>query len=204
MCLDDRERKFIVGDHLGRMYVFDYLSGALMKTFQYPTDPFVNGDRAHNDEVRTMCYVDEFKSVVSVSWDKSVAIHDERGAERGLLLRRIANADRGDITCMDMSRNLSLILTGSSTSVIHLWDYEFVRIETKCDAQSDGITTAIFMDPYPCFLSADQKGNICMWGTRPNIQLNGACLYKFKNLVEGSTTKTIPVTVMALKLTYVE
>lgn len=210
MCLDDRQRKFIVGDHKGRMYVFDYLSGALMKTFHYPQEPFINTnkkhistERAHNDEVKMLYYVDEFKSIVSSSWDKSIGIHDERNADRGILLRRIINADvKGDITCMTMSRNLSLILTGSSTSIIHLWDYEFLRIVAKCDGMSDGITTAIFMDPYPCFISADQKGNLCLWATRPNHQLNGVCLYKFKNLVKGSTTQSIPVTVMSLKISY--
>ena len=161
MCLDDRQRKFIVGDHKGRMYVFDYLSGALMKTFQYPNEEFIssrgkrnggsrgsgssgnsgnkggtnsnNNLRAHNDEIKTLFYVNDFKSIVSSSWDKSIGIHDERDADRGLLLRRIINADvAGDITCMTMSRNLSLILTGSSTSVVYLWDYEFLRIVSKC------------------------------------------------------------------------
>jgi len=230
MCLDDRYRKFIVGDHNGNMYVFDYLSGALMKMFNYcSTDPFIknatttsnrknnrqnnkkknssnenekqgtknveggNGSGAHNDEIKSLVYVDAFKSVVSSSWDKSIAIHDEKDAERGLLLRRITNSDRGDITCMCVSRNVSMILTGSSTSVLHLWDYEFVKIEMKFDAKSDGITSVLFIDPYPCFLSADQKGNLCLWGTRPNNKLNGVCLYKFKNLIDGSTTQTIPV-----------
>ena len=67
---------------------------------------------------------------------------------------------------------------------------------------SDGITTAIFMDPYPCFIAADQKGNLCLWGTRPDVSFNGVCLYKFKNLVDGSTTQSIPVTVMSLKINY--
>ena len=140
------------------MYVFDYLSGALMKTFQYPNEEFIssrgkrnggsrgsgnsgnrggtnsnNNLRAHNDEIKTLFYVNDFKSIVSSSWDKSIGIHDERDADRGLLLRRIINADvAGDITCMTMSRNLSLILTGSSTSVVYLWDYEFLRIVSKC------------------------------------------------------------------------
>ena len=67
-------------------------------------------------------------------------------------LRRIINADPGELTCMDMSRNLSLIVTGSSTSMLHLWDYEFVRLEMTCDGQSDGITAVTFLDPYPAFI----------------------------------------------------
>ena len=58
------------------------------------------------------------------------------------------------------------------------------------------------MDPYPCFIAADQKGNLCLWGTRPDVSFNGVCLYKFKNLVDGSTTQSIPVTVMSLKINY--
>ena len=199
MCLDDRMRKFIVGDHAGVIRVFDYLSGALMKRFDYPGWSL---GKAHRTEVRSLCYVDEFKSFISSSWDKSIAVHDERFADKGVLLRRILNADRGEITCMDMSRNLSLIVTGSSTSILHLWDFEFVRLEMTCDGKSDGMTAVTFLDPYPAFICADQKGNIEIWGTRPHAKLNGKCLYKFKNLVEGSTTQATAVTTMKVCVTW--
>ena len=75
--------KFIVGDHAGVIRVFDYLSGVLMKRFDYPGWSM---GRAHRNEVRSICYVDEFKSFISSSWDKSVAVHDERFADRGVLL----------------------------------------------------------------------------------------------------------------------
>lgn len=56
LCLDDRERKFVIADHNGFVGVYDYLNGALMKEFEYNE----NG-RAHNDEITKMIYCNDYK-----------------------------------------------------------------------------------------------------------------------------------------------
>ena len=35
LCLDDRERKFIIGDHEGNIRVYGYMNGVEMKEFAY-------------------------------------------------------------------------------------------------------------------------------------------------------------------------
>ncbi|RHZ04468.1 hypothetical protein DYB37_012928, partial [Aphanomyces astaci] len=61
MCLDNRSRKFIVGDHDGNIKVYDYLNGMYMKCFAYPdTD-----NKAHVAEVSRLYYCNEYRTVIS-------------------------------------------------------------------------------------------------------------------------------------------
>jgi WD40 repeat protein len=53
ICMDNRRRKFIIGDHLGDIQVHNYQSGAFMKSF----DP-------HLSQVSNLIYVDDVKQVV--------------------------------------------------------------------------------------------------------------------------------------------
>ena len=114
LCLDFRERKFIVGDHgagvvhqffwgyrqifpltyqlgaEGNIHVYDYLNGSRMKSFEYSE----NDGKAHFSEVSRLCYCVEHLTVISVSWDCSISIHDESDPERGILLRRMTVSSR--------------------------------------------------------------------------------------------------------------
>ena len=85
MCLDFRQRKFILGDHDGYLNCFDFLNGANMKDFSYE----VCEGKAHLTEISKIAYCDEHATVISVSWDRTICIHDESEAEEGVLLRRI-------------------------------------------------------------------------------------------------------------------
>ena len=53
LCMDDRQRKFIIGDHKGDIQVHNYQSGAFMKSF----DP-------HLSQVSSLIYIDDVKQVV--------------------------------------------------------------------------------------------------------------------------------------------
>ena len=66
LCLDDRQRKFFVGDANGRVTCHNYLNGVEMKEFE-----------SHDSEVTCLLYVDEDKCLVSASWDRAVCIHDD-------------------------------------------------------------------------------------------------------------------------------
>ena len=114
MCLDFRQRKFILGDHNGTLNCYDFLNGANMKDFAYES---CDG-KAHSTEISKLAYCDEHATVISVSWDLSICIHDESEAEEGILLRRITNSHRADITALAYSSELSLIATGSADNII--------------------------------------------------------------------------------------
>ncbi|KAJ0399503.1 hypothetical protein ATCC90586_007532 [Pythium insidiosum] len=176
LCLDFRERKIIVGDHAGNIQVVDYLNGSHMKSFAYPEVE----NRAHLSEVSRLCYCAEHMTVISVSWDGSINVHDESEPERGVLLRRLTGGHKSDIAAIGFSFHLSLIASGSSDQSLHLWDFEFGRFDGTCIGHVSGVLAVQFLDPFPLLLSTDNTGNVCVWGVRPS-RFKGKCVYRFRN-----------------------
>ncbi|KAL3658142.1 hypothetical protein V7S43_016774 [Phytophthora oleae] len=177
LCLDFRERKFIIGDHGGNIQVFDYLNGSQMKSFAYPE----LGNRAHIAEVTKLCYCAEHMAVISVSWDCSINIHDERDSDRGVLLRRLIGGHTTDITALSFSYHLSLLASGSSDCSLQVWDYEFGRLDATCIGHVSGLLCLHFLEPFPLLLSSDSTGNLCFWAMRPSARYKGKCVFRFRN-----------------------
>ncbi|OQR91657.1 hypothetical protein ACHHYP_04492 [Achlya hypogyna] len=189
LCLDHRCRKFIVGDHEGNIRVFDYLNGALMKEFQYAEF----GHRAHLGEVSRLVYCNEYRSVISASWDTTICIHDESDPEHGILLRRMAGGHSGDITSLAYSSTLSLIASGSLDCMVQIWDFEFgrcvpqsmtghiifCRLDGTCIGHTSGIASLAFLDPYPLLAVCDAVGNVCLWAMRPS-KYKYRCVFRFR------------------------
>eukprot|EP00947_MAST-08B_sp_MAST-8B-sp1_P005471 g5471.t1 len=78
ICLDDRKRKFILGDHNGFINVYNYQSGALMKSFD-----------SHKGQISELVYIEEAKFVLSVSWDRTVVLHNEFFPDAGQIVRKM-------------------------------------------------------------------------------------------------------------------
>lgn len=136
--------------------------------------------QAHFDEISKLVYCNEHATLISVSWDRSIAIHSESEAEEGVLLRRILNSHKNDITALDHSHNLSLIATGSADSAVKVWDYEFCRMEGTLSAHTSPITCLKFLNPFPILMSCDAGGNVMLWATRPSRSKN-KLLARWKN-----------------------
>ncbi|CAK9106612.1 Uncharacterized WD repeat-containing protein alr2800 [Durusdinium trenchii] len=133
-CLDDRERKLILGDHQGHIRIYDYANGSEMKALAYPK-------RAHRSEVSHLIYCNKHKMVISCAWDDSILIHDEMDPEEGIMLRKIQGGHQADITAMTYSQKLSLIATGAQSveAPIILWDFEFCRTEAVLNPEINAL-----------------------------------------------------------------
>jgi WD40 repeat protein len=197
ICLDDRERKFITGDHSGHIQVYDYLNGALMKTFEY----YDATKSAHLGEVSRLVYANQHKCVISASWDKTICIHDEMEADRGVLLRKMSGGHGSDITALAYSENLSLIASSDSDGFLNIWDFEFATLEDSCIGHTSGLTALAFLDPYPALLAADNNGNICLWAMRPSSK-KYKCLVNFTNTSAFNRNLACPVVCMAVNCVY--
>eukprot|EP00439_Symbiodinium_sp_Y106_P057704 s1575_g8.t1 len=153
-CFDDRGRKLFVSDHLGDIHVYHSSTGCCVKKLT-----------SHAKEVSGMIYCPGDKSLVlhgPVSWDRSIAVHDESGATAAVH-RRATNAHKGDITCVAYSRHLGLIATGSTDCVIAVREYLKLRILACLLGHKSGVTTLAFVEPYPLLVSADYGGNVAVW-----------------------------------------
>merc|ERR1719386_532536 len=96
-----------------------------------------------------MIYCRKDKNILTVSWDRSIAVHG------------------GDITCVAFSKHLGLIATGSTDRVVSLREYERLRLVAPLFGHKMDITCLQFLDPFPLLVSADFNGNIAIWVVTP-------------------------------------
>ena len=186
LCLDDRQRKFLVATHSGRVGVFNFLNGAPMKL----ADP-----TTHTQTVSGLVYVDADKCVVTTSWDRSLIVMDEDDGDDLGPMRQVRRAHPTDITALGFSHALSLIATGDADGNVKLWDFQFVFPEGNCVGHTEEVTAAVFVDPYPLLVTTDVGGNVYLWAVRPALDKNRR-LAAFKNTKRNpfnGTTQMVPV-----------
>ena len=58
--------------------VYNYQSGALMKSFD-----------SHKGQISELVYIEEAKFVLSVSWDRTVVLHNEFFPDAGQIVRKM-------------------------------------------------------------------------------------------------------------------
>ena len=119
LCLDFRERKFIIADQLGTVSVHNYLTGVLMKSNEDTVNSMPNGI-SQSREVSCMIYCKIDKVIMTAGWDKVIRAYDELHPESVELLRCIECAHDNDINAMAHSRALSLIATGDENGALIL------------------------------------------------------------------------------------
>ncbi len=68
---------------------------------------------------------------------------------------------------MTYSPLLALLASGSSNSLIAIWDLELCKLEGVCQGHNGDITALEFAEPYPVFVSGSLDGTVCVWGVRP-------------------------------------
>jgi WD40 repeat protein len=150
-CLDDRGRKVFLADHNGDIFVHNSETGTIIKKLT-----------KHGREVSGMIYCPGDKNVITVSWDKSMMVHDE-SEEIAKVWRSAVNVHCGDISCVAFSRHLGLIATGSTDCVIAVREYERLRTLVHLLGHKSDITALNFVEPLPLLCSADVSGNVALW-----------------------------------------
>ncbi|CAL1150123.1 unnamed protein product [Cladocopium goreaui] len=84
-CFDDRGRKLFVSDHLGKIHVYHSSTGCLVKKLT-----------SHNKEVSGMIYCQGDKNIITVSWDRSIVVHDE-SSKTEVVHRRATNSHKAHV-----------------------------------------------------------------------------------------------------------
>jgi hypothetical protein len=162
ICLDDRQRKFLLGDHSGNIHVFNYSSGAFMK----PLD-------SHSAEVSRLLYCARHKNVLSVSWDRAIVLHSELDPLHGVKIREMDSlfAHAGDITAadLDLDSARARIMTGSLDKTVRFWDYFSGKLINKLRCEAD-ITAVLFLHGSSASAAADHSGRLHVWaaGAEPS------------------------------------
>jgi WD40 repeat protein len=82
------------------------------------------------------------------------------------LLRIVTGAHNDDICIIQYSYELSLIVTGTVSGEIAIYDYEKSTLLDFCVAHDDQITGLHFLWPYPILLSTSLDSQVCLWKVR--------------------------------------
>ncbi|KAF0685678.1 Aste57867_22463 [Aphanomyces stellatus] len=156
---DTSQRKFIVVNQGGEVFVCNAATGALIKTFN-----------RHLSQVSCLRYCQEDGCVLTASWDKSLRVYDDRSANP--LLRSISDAHESDIKCLAYSHALSLVATGSSDGHVKVWDYVYFLLDqahTPCEGDGE-VNCLAFLDPFPLLVVGHESGAVHMYSVRPHTQ----------------------------------
>lgn len=168
-CLDDRQRKIIVGTQSGSIEVFNCVNGAYMK-------PGVS----HAKEITAMRYCKEDRCVLSVGWDCNIMLQDEAPQDSLLLLRSMAHSHNFDINVCEFSYPLGLVFTGSKDCLLKVWDFQNMKPTGVCIGHTAEITAIVTLDSLPVVVSADANGIICIWAVRGYLSPY-RMLYKYQH-----------------------
>jgi len=88
----------------------------------------------HTADITALVYCALDQTIVSVSWDRSLVVHDEKpNTEDCPALRTVTNAHDADINCLAYSRELSLLGTGAADGTLRVWDYQSVKLVGVCE-----------------------------------------------------------------------
>jgi WD40 repeat protein len=175
MCLDDRERKLIIGENCGKIGVYNYLNGALMKEFS-----------PHDGEVVSILYLSHSKCILTAGWDRYVVLHDETDPDKGSVIRVMDTewAHQDDISTMAVSSVFHTVATGSSDCTVRVWDYDAGKV-TSILQHSHQVCSVAFVDEVRCVLSSDTAGFVKLWGTR-NSAWADHCLLSLRHIYNAA------------------
>jgi WD40 repeat protein len=159
MALDKDHRKLIVGSHLGKLKVFDLLSGVMINVLDHHSE--------ENGEVSFIGYGEDDLTIITTAWDKEIKIHkddrDEQVKPDKKVYRGKENSHQKDIICGDYAHYLGLIATGGRDNVVCVWDYENMRIQDELIAHKEEVNIVKFLKPFPLLVSCDSKGAMNVW-----------------------------------------
>ena len=217
-CLDDRQRKFILGDVNGNMRVYNYSNGALMKKFP----PFEDGATVCN-----LVYCGHAKCVIAASINGNIRIYDELDPENCIVLRDFdRNYIHQSLALINYVHHSSLVVAAGAlgNDAIKFFDFEtgkclseFHPLEDDDDLSfgdsssigSNTVTTAMnefversekdditiyamtSLERYPLTATCTSDGKISIYGmSDAHPRIKNSCVLQFDNIPPSAATYT--------------
>ena len=196
---EDNYRKFYVGFSNGAIMQFNAGNGSLIKPIneiEVEKEGIQTYTYSHTKEITSLYFYNDDDNnnenliLLSTSYDSLINVYDESNPEETEKLRSIKGGHtlKGkslEINCLDFSKQLNLFATGSTDSLVVVWDFEMSKIEdilyllgTKNDKLN--VNTIKFLDPYALLAVAYSDGSLYIWGVK-EIDIRGRCLLRTRN-----------------------
>jgi len=184
-CLDDRKRKFILGESTGTVSVFNYQNGAVMKEFSpQGSSPVVD-----------LAYSAASKSVLVAYMNGLVRVFDENDIESCKVLRSFDEtySHRGDLYCAVYEQASSVVATGGNlpSDGVRLWDYDSGKCELVLKSGDECEVVALaFLGDYPLVAVCCSDCKIRLFLTHQSADLKGTCVVEWTNELPPGTLIT--------------
>ena len=214
---DDNYRKFYLGFSNGAILLFNAGNGSLIKPInetEIEKDGIQFFSYSHTKEVTSMYYYNDEDNdnenliLLSVSHDSLINVYNESNSEESEKLRSIKGGHtlkgKGlEIYCLDFSTQLAFFATGSSDSLVVVWNFELSKIEdilyleNKNKNEKVNVYAVKFLDPYPLIAVGYSDGQFLIWGIK-EAHIRGQCLLRARNYSRVPKKKIEPCTIKCL------
>ena len=199
--MDDRHRKFYIGDTFGNINLYNASSGVHITTIcdvvenlneqsnQFDGNIQITDAQLNkiSSETTSLNFVSVMNSsiLIASTWDSK--LHAFETEESDLLRESIGkNKNRfikdednwmRIITTVVYNDHLGLVATGSNIGKIAVWDLESFKIEAFLKGNLKEITSMAFIPPYPLLVAGCGEGTICIYGVRGiDVRYKYTCL----------------------------
>ena len=200
---EDNYRKFYIGFSNGAIMQFNAGNGSLIKPvneIEIEKDGIQSYVYSHTKEITSMYFYNDNDNdnenliLLSTSYDSLINVYDESNPEETEKLRSIKGGHtlKGkslEINCLDFSEQLYLFATGSTDSLVVVWNFELSKIEDILYLQNYkndklNVNSVKFLDPYPLIAVAYSEGSVYIWGTKEQT-IRGNCLLRMRNYAKN-------------------
>ncbi len=160
-CLDSRKRKMVVGDQLGRIFVYNHLNGQEMKT---------SSGKPQHCAVQSLIYLDSDVRFIAGYNNGVIRVFDEDPIEDCPVVRTFESYKmHSELLCLRYSPfTQTLITAGAQDGLMRIWDYSATKCvyESHVAGDKGSVVFVCFLSPLPIIATSDSLCNITLWGSR--------------------------------------
>lgn len=191
-CMDDRDRKFYLGNNIGNIKSFNASNGVFIKTIGTDEEGTTHhrGRKGHFEadytrEITSLIYANEDHLLITASFNSVINVYDESNPELPIRLRTIRGGHGySEVRCLAYSAHLALMASGDSNGSVNVWDFEMSRLEGLCLFHTREIVALKFLEPFPVLVSSAADNYVCLWAVRgASAGTCYSCLCRLPNLL---------------------
>mmetsp|Transcript_25170 Transcript_25170/g.49539 ORF Transcript_25170/g.49539 Transcript_25170/m.49539 type:complete len:1279 (-) Transcript_25170:2-3838(-) len=159
VCLHGKDKKIVIGDHSGKIRMYNFATGTFIKHFQ-----------GHDDEISFLCYCPGEDKVISAAVDNIIRVHSDekdRGNPEDNVLMTIKLPCDAEITHTAYGSKYHKLAISATDGNLYMWSIDIGGGEDLCQPihRSDKalVTSLTFLGEYPILVTGDQMGGISLF-----------------------------------------
>ncbi|TMW62379.1 hypothetical protein Poli38472_009872 [Pythium oligandrum] len=168
-----RQRKLFIATSDGAIRLYNPITAMIMsKTV------------IHDGIISSLIFCPKSLCIITTGYDRRICVsHSSAGKTNLEILRTVENAHEFCISACAYSHELELLATGDDTGNIHVYDFEKLYLQFRCEGHSHEIQDLQFHYSAALLVSADGNGVVFIW-CEPTIvwQAHEALITRIKPL----------------------